>query len=318
MKIDSFVLAIIVTIIIAYFFPQLALMKGKISLDLISSIGISLIFFFYGLKLSTEEIKKGMSNWKLHLLIQSTTFLIFPLIIVCFYPFIKSTPHEPLWLSLLFLAALPSTVSSSVVMISIAKGNISGGIFNASLSGMIGILITPLWMQPFINQSTGVKDFSSIYLQLCTEIILPLILGLLLRPYLGKLAKKHNSKLSLFDKSIILLIIYKSFASSFEQNLFTSVTLQYLILMALLVTGLFFSVYFLTGFLAKLLKLNREDKITAEYCGTKKSLVHGTVFSKALFGSSNIIGLILLPLMLFHAIQIFLISIFASKEGKEN
>src|SRR5699024_12252713 len=129
LKVDSFVIAIIVSILIAYFFPQLALKASPVPMDAISSIGISLIFFFYGLNLSTQAIRDGLNNWRLHIVVQSSTFLIFPLIVLLFYPFFKDTSHETLWLAFLFMAALPSTVSSSVVMVSMANGNLPAAIF---------------------------------------------------------------------------------------------------------------------------------------------------------------------------------------------
>ncbi|WP_107039772.1 bile acid:sodium symporter [Brumimicrobium mesophilum] len=317
MKIDKFVIAIIISIVVAYFFPQMGASGSAIPLDTIASIGISLIFFFYGLKLSTEAIKSGLKNWKLHIVVQSTTFILFPLIVVVFYPLVKDTNQEMLWLSILFLAALPSTVSSSVVMVSLAKGNIPAAIFNASISGIIGIIITPLWMTSFIQQTEITYDFSAIYAQLGMEILLPLILGLLLRKYLGEFARKNSRGLSLFDKSIILIIIYKSFVHSFEEKVFSSVSFFDLILMAALVITLFFLVFFITGWIGKRLHFNREDRITAQFCGTKKSLVHGTVFSEALFGQSSIMGLMLLPLMLFHAFQILIISVLATRMGEK-
>lgn len=317
MKIDRFVIAIIISIVIAYFFPQLGAADSPIPLDTIASVGISLIFFFYGLKLSTQAIKSGLKNWKLHIVVQASTFVLFPLLIVVFYPFVKDSSYEMLWLSLLFMAALPSTVSSSVVMVSLARGNIPAAIFNASISGIIGIIITPLWMTPFIQQSDVSYDFSTIYAQLATEILLPLILGLLLRRFLGQFAKKHSRTLGLFDKSIILLIIYKSFVHSFEEEVFTSVSVLDLLLMTGLVIGLFFFVYWLTGWISTQLQFSREDRITTQFCGTKKSLVHGTVFSEALFGHTSIMGLMLLPLMIFHAFQILIVSIFATKMAEE-
>ena len=136
-KLDKFVLFIILTVLVAYIFPDFGKEDSKIPLDLISSIGISLIFFFYGLKLSSQKIKEGLGNWKLHLLVQTTTFLVFPLLIISAKPLIQTENSEMIWLAFLFLAALPSTVSSSVVMVSMAKGNVPAAIFNASISGLI-------------------------------------------------------------------------------------------------------------------------------------------------------------------------------------
>ena len=312
-KIDSFVIFISITIGLAYFFPEWATRENGIPLDTISTVGVSLIFFFYGLKLSPEKLKAGLSNWKLHLLVQSSTFLLFPLIVLLFYPWVDSPQHETLWLSVFFLAALPSTVSSSVVMVSMAKGNIPAAIFNASISGIIGIVVTPLWMGLFLQHGNASFDFTEIYLKLVLEIIAPVVAGLFLHRFIGKYVQQHSARLANFDKAIILLIVYKSFAESFINHIFDSVSGFTLLLLTVVVLALFFLVYFLTGYLARLAGFTLPDQITTQFCGTKKSLVHGTVFSKVLFGNTPTVGMMLLPLMLFHALQIFIISMIASK-----
>lgn len=314
-KIDKFILAIITTVFIAYLFPQLGRTNSAIDLDSISSLGISLIFFFYGLKLSPEKVKSGLKNWKLHVLIQLSTFLLFPLIVLLFLPIIQNDQVKDIWLAVFFLSALPSTVSSSVVMVSIAKGNIPAAIFNATISGLIGILITPLWMGLFLRSQNADFNLTAVYIKLITEILLPIIIGLFLHRYLGKYANKYSTFLTTFDKSVILLIIYKSFATSFDENLFSMLQLSSLLAIACCVLLLFTTVYFITGFISKKLGFNTEDTITAQFCGTKKSLVHGTIFSKILWHNTATMGIVLLPLMLFHGIQIFVISIIAEKKA---
>ncbi len=318
MKIDKFVIAIIAVIFFAWLFPEPGSKNSRIPLDTIGSIGISVIFFFYGLKLNAEKIKSGLKNWKLHCLVQAATFILFPLVVIIFYPFFQNTASHVHWLSFLFLAALPSTVSSSVVMVSLARGNVPAAIFNATLSGLIGIIVTPLWMGIFIQHADNDFDFGDIYFQLLIEILVPVISGILLQRYWGKYAIQYSRQLTLFDKSVILLIIYKSFAISFDEQVFTSVKLSYLLLITAAVLALLFFMYLITGNAAVLLKLNTEDRITASFCGTKKSLVHGTVFSKILFPASIPAGIILLPLMLYHAIQLLIISAIAAKYARRN
>jgi sodium/bile acid cotransporter 7 len=315
LKIDNFVLAILVVTALAYFFPSWGSSSSPLPLDLIGHLGVALIFFFYGLKLSPAQLVTGLKNWKLHLLVQGSTFLIFPLIVLLFYPFARTAQSQTIWLAFLFLAALPSTVSSSVVMVSIAKGNLPAAIFNASISGLIGIVVTPLWMGLFLQRSNTDFHLGTIYVKLITEILLPVAIGLLLQPYGGKQARAYSRYLTLFDKSIILLIIYKSFAESFMGNVFSSVRVTDLLLIGLASSLLFYSVYFLSGYLADRLGFSPEDRITVQFCGSKKSLVHGTVFSKILFQHAAATGIMLLPLMLFHAIQIFIVSVIASRLG---
>src|SRR5690554_287201 len=279
-KIDKFVIAIVVSIAIAYFFPQLGASDSPVPMHTISSIGISLIFFFYGLSMSTQAIKNGLKNWRLHVVVQGSTFLLFPLVILIFYPFVKGSEHELTWLSFLFLAALPSTVSSSVVMVSMAKGNLPAAIFNASISGILGILFTPLWMMPFIQQTDIVFDFSSIYLQLITEIVVPLILGLLLRRFWSAWAQRQKRYLDIFDKFVILLIIYKSFVQSFEDKIFSNLSLWDMGIMVVLTLLLFYVIYNLTGWLGRILKFNRADQITNQFAEQKNRLFTERFFRK--------------------------------------
>lgn len=312
-KTASFVLALLVSILIAYLFPEPAIEGSGFPIKTISSVGISLIFFFYGLKLSPDKIKKGLNNWRLHLVVQLSTFILFPLLILPFYPLMQNMEQRTLWLALFFLATLPSTVSSSVVMVSMAGGNIPAAIFNASLSGMIGILITPLWVTPFLGQNIPDPDFTHIYTQLAFEVILPVILGILLQPLGGKTATRYSRQLGLFDKTIILLIVYKSFAGSFYSGIFRQIQWGDIALLILIVLLLFFTVYGCIYLISKRLYFNREDRITALFCGSKKSLVHGTVMAKVLFSKLSTAGIILLPLMLYHGLQILLVSIIASR-----
>lgn len=317
MKLDKFVLAIAITILLAYYFPQLSSDNVYISLNEISSIGIAFIFFFYGLKLSPEKIKLGLRNWKLHVLIQTATFVIFPVIVLVFYPLLQNEHQKTLWLSIFFLAVLPSTVSSSVVMVSMAKGNIPAAIFNASISGIIGIFLTPLWMGLFLQQQQNDFDFSEIYFKLIVQIILPVIFGLLLQRKLGEFATKYSKQLSMFDKSVILLIVYKSFAESFESGIFTNLQGLDLAIIFMAVIVLFSGIYGIIYLISSFFSFHREDRITALFCGSKKSLVHGTVFSKVLFSNAAFAGLMLLPLMIFHAIQLLIVSIIAGRFARE-
>ncbi len=316
-KLDGFIIAMLLTISLAYFFPELGSKNNPFYLGIISDIGVSLIFFFYGLKLSFQKIKDGLKNWKLHVLVQLSTFLLFPILVLPFYTLATTEDTKNIWLAFLFLAALPSTVSSSVVMVGMAKGNLPSAIFNASISGLIGIVVTPIWMDLFIQNSNADFDLSAIYTKLIFQILMPVILGIFLQRYFGKYMQRYNDYLTKFDKSVILLIIFLSFCESFEENIFSSVKFNDMLLIVIGVLVLFYTVYFIIFYLTKQLKFNREDRITAQFCGTKKSLVHGAVFSKILFSTTMSSGIILLPLMLFHALQLIIISFIATNLSKD-
>lgn len=301
-------------ILLAYWVPGI---EKVIPLDKVSTFGISGIFFFYGLKLSPGKMKEGLSNWKLHFLVQGSTFILFPVLVLIILPFIQHEEQFSLWLGVFFLAALPSTVSSSVVMVSIAKGNIPGAIFNASISGLIGILVTPIWMGIFLESRLGSFDLGQTFIELIIKILLPVILGIFMHRFWGDFANRHKKYLTIFDKTVILIIVYKSFSGSFSSGIFNNISTLELSVVGFGVIALFFIVYFIILFISRKLSFNREDEITTLFCGSKKSLVHGTVFSNVLFAGMSSAGIFLVPIMIYHAFQLFIVSIIAQKYRRE-
>lgn len=312
-KIDGFVFSIFCVVTIAYYFPAFGLQKEPFELEEIANYGVSITFFFYGLKLNIEKLKIGLANWHMHLVIQFTTFVLFPILLILAKPLFQSAHYQQLWLGLFFLAALPSTVSSSVVMTSIAGGNVPSAIFNASLASLIGLFITPIWVGLFILSGNASFDASSIALKLTYQVLAPVTLGMLLNPIWGSWAEKSKSKLTRFDQSVLLVIIYTSFCKSFTNNVFNVFSSFELVILALGLLALLSSILLSTLKICRVLKFNRADTITTVFCSSKKSLVHGTVMSKILFAGSPMIGIILLPIMIYHAIQILVTSIISRR-----
>jgi sodium/bile acid cotransporter 7 len=311
MKSNIFIVFLIGMIVLAYLVPAIA---TSLPLEQISKVGISGIFFFYGLKLSPEKLRADLSNWKLHLLIQITTFVLFPFLVIAAFPFMNAPDQKTLWIAVFFLAALPSTVSSSVVMVSIAKGNVTGAIFNASISGLIGIVITPLWISLFATVS-GEAPFQigASITALVIRILLPVFLGMALHGFWGKYAEKHRKTLAIFDQSVILIIVYKSFVYSFGNQTFQPINIINLTIVALGAVSLFVLVFLMVSWVARKLAFTREDRITAEFCASKKSLVHGSVFAEVLFGGAGAVGIFLVPIMIYHTFQLLVISIIAGR-----
>ncbi len=310
--IDGFLVAILLVIFLAYVYPEAGITTKPISLDQIGTYGLSVIFFFYGLKLKPRQLLAQLSNWKMHLVIQLSTFVLFPIVALLLRPFFNESSFYT-WLGIYYLCALPSTVSSSVVMVSIAGGNLPSAIFNASVSTLLGVFITPLWILPLIERETGSIDSGAIVLKLTLQVVLPVVLGLLFNARLGKLTDRYKTPLRYFDQSIILLIIYTAFSHSFYEKAFEDISFTDLLKLTIGMGILFFVVYYLMGWICKKLYFNQEDTITVLFCGSKKSLVHASVMSKVLFPASPMVSIILLPIMIYHALQLIFVSIIAQK-----
>lgn len=311
--IDNFIIALGIAVLIAKLYPAAGLDYEPVSLGDITNIGVAFIFFFYGLKLNFEQIKKGLKNWKLHLHIHFTSFILFPILILISKKLFVDTDLYTLWLGCFFLAALPSTVSSSVVMVNIAKGNIPAAIFNASISSLLGIFITPIWMSFEMGNISQELDMTNVMLKLVVQVLIPVILGLMLNKYWGAWAATHKEKLKYFDQFIIVLIVYAAFAKSFDQDLFAQQSASVIWILSALMLLLFVIVFYIVKAVCVFLKFNREDTITAVFCGSKKSLVHGSVMAAVLFGASTQAGIILLPIMIYHALQLIITSWMANK-----
>jgi solute carrier family 10 (sodium/bile acid cotransporter), member 7 len=308
---DGFLLTLLSLMLLAYWKPELGSSGSPLPLGTISTYGVSVIFFFYGLRLSPEKLRVGLSNWYLHLLIQSTTFVLFPVLILAAKALWFYETPEVLWLGAFYLAALPSTVSSSVVMVSIAGGNLPAAIFNASISSLLGVFITPLWMGWYLQAGSGEFNLWPIIGKLTFQVLVPVILGIGLHSRWGAFADKHRQKLRLFDQTIILIIVFNSFSQSFADRVFSGLNTPDILLLGLWLAFFFFLVMAVVYVAGRLLQLNRENQITALFCGSKKSLVHGTVMSKVLFPDAAMAGLVLLPIMIYHALQLIFASIIA-------
>ena len=313
---DWFLLALLAMIGLAYLWPSPGIQQGFFSIDSLADYGVSLIFFFYGLRLSPDKLRAGLGNWRLHLTIHLTTFVVFPLVILALRPFFETTDTRLLWLGAFYVAALPSTVSSSVVMVSIAGGNMPAAIFNASISSLIGVFLTPLWMGLVLSTESGEYDLAGVIWKLTLQVIVPVVLGLLLNRRLGWLAEQYKKGLRYFDQVVILMIVYTSFCESFSRRMFEGLKATDLVILGASMLGFFFLIYGFVHLVSSLLHFNREDRITALFCGSKKSLVQGSVMANVLF-PGNMAGIVLLPIMMYHALQLIVASVLAQAMARQ-
>lgn len=314
---NGFFLALIGTVVLARLVAFSQVANWLPTLDNLADIGVSLVFFFYGLKLNRESLIKGLNNYKIHIVVQLSTFLLFPMLILTIVTLTGRDMHDYLWLGVFYLAALPSTVSSSVVMVSIAGGNIPAAIFNASISSIAGIFITPLWMSLWIEPAGVGGGLGEVFVKLSLQVLLPVILGFVLNRKWGWIADKNRKHLQYFDQFVILLIVLNSFMAAFGGRMFDHQTVGELLVMGLAMLTLFFLVFFLMNILSRWVGLNREDRITVLFCGSKKSLVQGAVMGKVLFVNPAMMAAALVPVMVYHALQLLAGSSIAQRMGNK-
>src|SRR3954471_13108352 len=215
---DWFLLGMALAVALAWLLPGPGAKGGSLHPELLNKLGVALIFFLHGLSLSFATLGAGARNWRLHLLVQACTFVLCPLLGVLLLAGLGAHLSVDLRTGLFFLCALPSTVSSSVALTATAKGNVPAAVFNATLSSLLGVLLTPLWLSLVLGAAGRGLPLADVILDLLKWLVLPLFVGQLLRPLLGSFAMRHKARISVLDRLTILLLVYTSFCDSVQDG----------------------------------------------------------------------------------------------------
>jgi sodium/bile acid cotransporter 7 len=314
--IDGFLIALVAIVLLAIVLPGPGASGGVLHMDWIATYGVAGVFFLYGLTLVPEKMKAGFKHWRLHISVQLCTFVLFPIVVLTLGTPLKGFIPPEVWIGFLYIAALPSTVSSSVAMTSLAHGNVPAAIFNATLSSLIGVLATPLLMAWFLSSNGVSMPLLPVIGKVLLLVLLPIVLGQVARYWLAGWATKHGKTIKLADRAIILAIVYNSFSDSIAEGVWHGhdATLIFEIVTGVIL--LFFVIYGLMLIPCRLMGFNRADTVACVFCASKKSLATGVPLAKLMFGATPALGLIIAPIMLYHFCQLVIVSVIANRQGR--
>lgn len=309
---SNFTLALLVTVLLATLLPTSG--RGAAMFNDATVFAIGLLFFMHGAKLPRETLIAGLKHWRLHLTVLSFTYVLFPLLGWALKPIFLPFVTPDLYIGILFLCVLPSTVQSSIAFTSIARGNVSAAVCGATASNLLGVFITPVLVGLLVVSHDGGGSWDSV-LRISCQLLLPFIAGQLARHWIGAWVQRHAKVLSMVDQGSILLVVYTAFSEAIIEGLWTRMSLTTMLSLTLICCVLLGIVLFLTKFVSRKLGFNKADEITIIFCGSKKSLSSGVAMAKVLFASS-MVGSIVLPLMLFHQIQLMVCAVLAERFAK--
>ncbi|MFP2924652.1 bile acid:sodium symporter family protein [Pyxidicoccus sp. 3LG] len=310
---DWFLVGMIAAVVLAALFPDFGSTGGAMHADVIANVGIFLVFLLYGLGLPLANLKAGVLQWRLHLVVQSFTFGVFPLLWLLLDLLVGRWLPADLSLGFLYLCAVPSTISSSVAMTGLARGNVPAAIFNASLSSLLGVVLTPLIVSLLAKTTGQSVPLGEAVTKLAGMLLLPLVIGQLLRPVIGGWFARYRRYTNFFDRFFILVLVYASFCDSVKSGLFTNHGGGLLATAFAGVAILLAVVLTLTTFVARRLGFAKEDEIAAVFCGSKKTLASGVPMARLVFGAHPGLGIIVLPLMFYHQLQLLVCSVVAER-----
>jgi len=310
---DWFLCGMLLATLLAYFFPTFGATGGAMHAEWVVNIGIFVVFFLHGVNLSGEQIRHGLKNIRLHLMVQIFTFAVFPLIWLASNSLLGSHVPSLLMLGFFYLCALPSTISSSVALTGSAGGNVPAAILNASLSSVLGIFLTPLLVSFVVGRGAGGIDLGSTLLDLCLMLLLPLVLGQFLRRWLAGFFGRYKRYTAVIDKLVILLLVYAAFCNSMVSGIWQQQGHGVLLSAVLGSAMLLAVILWTTTRIARALRFNNADEIAAVFCASKKSLAAGVPMAALIFGDHPGLGLILLPIMIYHPLQLIVCLILAER-----
>ncbi|ETF00363.1 membrane protein [Advenella kashmirensis W13003] len=316
LKIDRFTLLLIIAVIIASVLPAHG--RGMPVAELVTNLAIALLFFLHGSRLSRQAIIAGATHWRLHLVIFSCTFILFPLLGELLRPVLEPMLTPDLYKGVLYLCVLPATVQSAIAFTSIARGNIPAAVCSASSSSILGIFITPMLVNLLIADTNASTDphqaLHAIWL-ITLQLLVPFALGHFSRPWTSAFIGRHGSLMKFVDQGSILLVVYVAFSEAVNEGLWHKTPVQALVALVIVSIVLLALVLVLTALIGRLFGFSLEDRITLVFCGSKKSLASGLPMAQVLF-AGQAVGAIVLPLMIFHQIQLMVCAVIAAKLSK--
>ncbi|MBZ6076156.1 bile acid:sodium symporter family protein [Microvirga puerhi] len=276
-----------------------------------TKLAVALLFFLHGARLSRDVVIAGMIHWRLHLFVLATTFVIFPLLglVILALPNLMA---PALATGVLFLCVLPSTVQSSIAFTSIAEGNVPAAICSASASNILGMFLTPL-LVGLLFHTQGGGGFSIDALEgILLQLLAPFVLGQLVQPFLGRWLGRHKTLTQIVDRGSILMVVYGAFSEAVIGGIWHKLSSTDLIAVVVVDIALLVAVLCFTFFVSGWFGFKREDRITITFCGSKKSLASGAPMANVIFAGQDV-GAIVLPLMIFHQIQLMACAVLARR-----
>jgi sodium/bile acid cotransporter 7 len=310
-SLDPFLLMLIATVAAASLLPARG--EAAIWVDRLADLAIALLFFLHGAKLSRQAILQSVGHWRLHGLVFASTYILFPAVGLTLVMLTKGWVDPLLLAGLLFLTLLPSTVQSSIAFTAMAGGNVAAAVTSASLSNLFGIVLTPLLVGLFMRAGGegAISTWDSVK-SIILQLLVPFVGGHLLRPLIGAWVDTHKKLLQPVDRSSILLVVYSAFSAAVINGIWSrvgAVDLLELLVLSAVILAIVMGVNVLA---ARIAGLEREDSIVLLFCGSKKSLVSGVPMAGALFAPAQV-GLVVLPLMIFHQLQLFVCAALAGR-----
>jgi sodium/bile acid cotransporter 7 len=316
-----FTLYLFAAIGLAILFPDPAATGGSLRSEWTVKIVIWLIFILQGISLPTSELVRGYRPKRLHAFVISWNFIIFPLIVVLLLQLFGHWIAPQLHIGFLALSILPTTIAMSVSSTASAGGDVPNAIFATLFSNFLAILWVPMVAVVYLSLDEDIAiSLWPVFCDLGILIVLPLVLGQILRIIFTAAAKLAAPRARILTNFFIVFIIHVAFANNVKAGVFSDsgvlLVVSALVSSIILLITMTFLVWWSSGWF----NFSERCRIAAFFAGVQKSVATGLPILLSIFAALPLeipSALILLPLLCYHPLQLLLAGILiASGIGK--
>ena len=312
---DPFIPAVLAVVLAATLWPATGDAAGVV--NKLATAAVMLLFFLHGVKLARDRLIASVTHWRLHLLILGSTYVLLPLLGLGLNKLFPSLLPVHLWAGVLFLCALPSTVQMSIAFTSMARGNVAASVASAALSNLLGVVATPLIAGILLQaQGDAAVPLSGVW-KIFLQLLLPFVVGHMLHSRLAGWAIRNKALIGWSDRLTILLAIYSAFSAAVIGGIWSELPIPALLVLVGICAVILVIVMLLTFNAARLAGFSPSDQRTVLYCGSFKSLVSGVPMARVLFPSAEI-GAIILPIMIYHQMQLMVSAALAPRQARKD
>jgi len=308
-RIDPLVRLLLVAIVLASLLPVAPEWRGVA--QGVSNAAVFLLFLLNGLRLPRAEVIRGISNVR----------FLAPLVLWCFGAMalagwgvssVVSHWLPPLVaLGFLYLGTLPSTVQSATAYCSLAGGNVAHSVVAAALLNILGVVVTAPLFTLIAGSKGAAFDVGGLE-KIALILLLPFLLGQAAQNRFGHLVRAHRDIATWMDRVSIAIPVYVAFSGAVREGLWSLVGPTEWAILVVAVLALLAFAFGGVWALGGLAKLDRGDRIALLYSGAHKSIAMGAPLASVLFGPATA-GLVLLPVLVYHLLQLMLSAPLASR-----
>lgn len=306
---DKFILILLATIGLATLLPAQG--QGLALVSTIANIAIFSLFFFHGLRLAHDAVWSGLKHWRLQMAVLGFVFGVMPALGLGASVLVSDFLSPPIWLGVLFLCVLPSTVQSAIAYSSVAGGNVAASVIAAAMSNLAGVVLTPLLFAAVAQIGGAEADISTIG-RIAGLLLLPFVLGQIARRWLAAWAERNRGWIGRLDKTTIVITVYVAFSAAVTDGLWGRLDGAEMLRLVAFVSVLLGLAMGGSWLLGGLLGFSREDRITLLFSGAHKSLATGAPMARILFPAAQA-GMIVIPLMIYHQLQLMVSAWIAAR-----